>query len=451
MKTCKLFLFIFLCSSLFADEPLFVRLETEKPLLPLYLTNVIDDNSGFDKSYLKQLEQVLSFDLSHNGMTYLVKPSQEMAKASHPESFENLGDVQQWNALKVHYVIKPRIQNKQLAVRMLSVNNGTGKALDGIALTGNLAQDRRQIHLIADKIHQALFGNEGIASTRIIYTLKRNAATKDPSSDIWEADYDGFNARQVLTNAGYCVTPLYVPPKSGGAAGSICFVSYKTGQPKIYFSSLGKGEPQRFSLLSGNQLMPSLSRQRNKIAFISDVTGNPDLFLQEFDPEQGPIGKPRQIYATHQATQGSPTFSPDGKSIAFVTNKDGSPRIYIMDIPTPDMRLKDIKANLISKANRENSAPSWSPDGTKLAYCAMTNGVRQIWIYDFLKRQEWQLTQGGTHKENPSWAPNNLHLVFNSTGNDVSELYLINLNQSNATKISAGAGEKRFPFWEPRS
>jgi len=55
-----------------------------------------------------------------------------------------------------------------------------------------------------------------------------------------------------------------------------------------------------------------------RIAFISDITGNPDLFLQDFSPEKGPIGKPRQIFTTHQATQGSPTFSPDGKRIALL-------------------------------------------------------------------------------------------------------------------------------------
>lgn len=228
------------------------------------------------------------------------------------------------------------------------------------------------------------------------------------------------------------------------------FVSYEIGQPKIYLGDLESGATQRLSLLKGNQLMPTLSRQRDKIAFISDVTGNPDLFLQKFDPESGLEGKPRQIYATHKATQGTPSFSPDGNRIAFVSNKDGSPRIYVLDIPAPGTPLKETKATLISKANRENSAPNWSPDGTKLAYCSMTQGVRQIWVYDFTTGKERQLTQGAGNKENPSFAPNSLHLVFNSNANGKNELYLVNLNQPESARITFGDGEKQFPSWEPR-
>jgi TolB protein len=368
------------------------------------------------------------------------------------EQFEQFGKPEDWKTLGVFYVIKVQLKDKNLTARMLSVHANTVKSIENIPLTGNLGDDRRQIHHIADLIHKTLFGSPGIAGTRILYTIKSQSteAKKDNwASEVWEADYDGGNARQVSQNGGYCVTPVYIPPKPGYASGSFLYASYKTGQPKLYISSVTDAEGVRFSYLRGNQLMPAISRQRDQVAFISDVTGNPDLFLQVFSPEKGPIGKPRQIFRTYMATQGSPTFSPDGKQIAFVSNKDGSPQIYVMDIPAEGTKLKDIKARLITKTNRENTAPSWSPDGTKLAYCAMTKGARQIWVYDFDKNQEWQLTQGSGNKENPTWAPNSLHLIFNSTDANASELYLVNLNQPKATKITSGAGEKRFPNWEP--
>lgn len=431
------------------NEQIVVRLATDSRLMPLFLAKFYDDNSGFDSSYLKKLEEILRFDLNNNGMTYTVKHSADRDALS--ESFEELGNASSWKALNVLYVIKVRIKDKKLDVRMLSVNSNAGKSVDGLSLNGDLSEDRRQIHQLADMIHKALFGTDGIASTRILYTIKMKTGPNKWSSDIWEADYDGGNARQVTKDIGYCVTPSYIPPKAGYSSGGIVFVSYQTGQPKIYLASLKDGAARRFSYLGGNQLMPVISRQRDKLAFISDYTGNPDLFMQGFSPEAGAIGKPQQIFSTFKATQGSPTFSPDGRKIAFVSNKDGSPRIYVMDIPAPGTKLKDIKAILITKHNKESSAPAWSPDGTKLAYCSMTSGVRQIWIYDFNKREEWQLTSGSGNKENPTWAPNSLHLIFNSTGYDGCELYLINLNQPQAYKISQGAGEKRFPNWESRN
>jgi TolB protein len=105
---------------------------------------------------------------------------------------------------------------------------------------------------------------------------------------------------------------------------------------------------------------------------------------------------------------------------------------------------------MISKQNRENSCPAWSPDGTKLAYSAKTNGIRQIWIYDFGKGEEWQLTSGSGHKENPAWAPDSRHIIFNSTDDHTSELYIVNLSQPEALKISRGTGKKHYPTWGSR-
>lgn len=432
------------------DETIVVRLATEFERLPIYAAAIERKGAEFDVDYLAKLEKVLFFDLDHNGMTYALKVTPEKEKLASSSLFDQAPKPNDWKTLAAYYVVKVRIQDKKLSARLYSVNGDKAKAIEGITLTGDLSSDRKQVHLLSDKIFKALFDAEGIASTRLLYTVKtKEGATWN--SEVWEADYDGANKRQLTKESGYSVTPLYVPPKAGFATGGIFFVSYKTGQPKIYYQAInGEGQARRLTYLRGNQLMPAISRKRDKIAFISDVTGNPDLFIQSFNPESGAEGKPYQAFATHLATQGSPAFSPDGNKIAFVSNKDGSPRIYVMDVPEAGTSLNDIKATLITKRNRESTAPAWSPDGTKIAYCSITQGVRQIWVYDFTTKEERQLTQGAGNKENPTWAPNSLHLAFNSTDSSGCEVYFINLHQSEATKISAGAGEKRFPSWEPR-
>lgn len=433
------------------QETIYVKLENEVQLLPLYVAPIIDDSSGFSKDYLKSLEKILRFDLGHNGMTFIVKSTSPIDQLNKTMGFDFKGDLSPWMDQGVYFVVKLLIKNKDLSTRLLVINSQSIKSINGISLTGNLNQDRIALHNLSDTIHKTLFDKEGIATTKVLYTVKnQDPTTKKWLSDIYEADYDGGNAHKVTKDGGYCVNPAYIPPKAGYKSGSFVTVSYKIGQPKIYLGNLKDGSLQRFSLLKGNQLMPTISRQKDKIAFICDITGNPDLFLQEFDPESGPIGKPRQIFATHKATQGTPSFSPDGRKIAFVSNKDGSPRIYVMDIPPEGAKLKDIKAKLITKSNRENTAPCWSPDGKKIAFCAQTKGTRQVWMYDFETGSERQLTQGPGNKENPTWAPNSLHLMFNSSDAGASDLYLINLNQREAVQISQGPGEKHFPSWEYR-
>ncbi|MBA2367630.1 MAG: Tol-Pal system protein TolB [Candidatus Protochlamydia sp.] len=452
----RLFLPLLFILPLFSDylenEAIIVQLATESPLVPIYIASFKVSQGELSEGYSRQLEQVLRFDWEHNGSTYTLKANTANDQLANGDAFEQFGAAQEWDSQNILYVIKGEVSGKQLRLAILNVKTRNLKASDPIALSGNLDLDRRLVHKLSDSFHKAIFGKDGIASTRILYTIKTPLlkGNQKLASEVWEADYDGKNARQVTHENSFCVTPAYIPAKPGFLTGGFLYVSYKFGQPKIFAAQLKNGEGHRIMELKGNQMMPALSPQRDKIAFISDITGNPDLFVQPFSADKGAIGKPEQIFSAKQATQSSPAFSPDGKQIAFVSDKDGAPKVYVINIPQAGTSLKNIRATLLTKRNRENSAPAWSPDGTKIAYCARSKGERQIWVYDFTTGQERELTQGPGNKENPSWAPDSLHLVFNSADANDSELYLINLNQPESTKITSGIGEKRYPSWEPR-
>lgn len=410
------------------EQELVVVLDTENQLVPISVAPIKDEKSGFASAYLKSLQEIFNFDFDHNGTTFIAQDK----------------------GISPLYRFNLSVKEHKLKVTASSPSDTNETSFGEVVLSGYLNEDRRTIHKLADKIHEYLFDIQGIASTKLLYTIKTAEKGKD-LSEIWEADYDGGNARQITKNSGYSVTPAYIPPKPGYASGSFVYVGYKSGQPKIYVASLEEGTGRLLTMLPGNQLMPTVSKQRDRIAFISDVTGNPDLFIQDFDPEKGVSGKPRHLFTASMATQGTPSFSPDGTRIAFVSDKSGTPMIYVIKIPPSGTPLKEIKPQLISKLTKDNTAPAWSHDGTKIAYCAKINGVRQIMVYDFLTSTEKQLTEGKGNKENPAWAPNSLHLVFNTTDAKSCELYLINLKQAQAFKISSGTGEKRFPSWEPRS
>jgi TolB protein len=439
-----------ICAAEPPAEEIRIYLNTTSPLESVYLGKLQNSDNSLSSDYLSQIDSILFFDFSHNGSTRVLPSSDQREKILNQDTPASCFNASTWKNWGIAHVLKGQVRNKSLFFSLFSSQTGSLKQFPEIALTGILAKDRVQIHRLADAIYKTLYGEPGIASTRILYAAKQKNNDKWVS-EIWSCDWDGANAKQLTREGSYCITPVLIPPHNKYASDRFLYVSYKMGQPKIFIASLNDGVGKRLIDLRGNQLLPAISPQRDKVAFICDaagkIDGRTDLFLQEFHPEKGEAGKPVQLFSYPRSTQASPTFSPDGSRLAFVSDKDGAPRIYVIPATFTSKRPTPV---MISKQNNENSCPAWSPDGKKLAYSAKTKGTRQIWIYDFDRREEWQLTDGSGNKENPSWAPDSKHLVFNSTDGHISELYIVNLNQPDVVKISQGAGVKHYPAWGNR-
>ncbi len=423
-----------------------MHLTAQSKLSPLYVHLFSISGGTLSENYANQLKKILETDLTYNGKASLYRAHErcqgQIKKEKAWKQFEKNG----WAGLGIDHIIKMKIEGLNCHLAAFSVKENKIRGAEA-TLTGNLNKDRQKIHALADTLTENLFHCRGVAASRLLYTVKTKKAGETSDkwiSEIWEADCDGCNAHQVSNEKSLALTPIYLPSPTQKKAAELLYVSYKNGQPKLYRAPLQGGNSKRVALTAGNQFTPAISPQGDLLAFICDALGNPDLFIQRFHPEKGVYGKPIRLFTSPLGAQGSPTFSADGKKIAFVSNKDGSPRIYVISCSG------EKKAPLlISKQNRENTSPSWSPDGKKLAYSALTAGVRQIWVYDFETKKEEQLTEGATHKENPSWAPNSFHLAFNTATETGAELYIVNLNQKEIRKITSGAGEKRFPCWLP--
>ncbi|MBN1679037.1 MAG: PD40 domain-containing protein [Anaerolineae bacterium] len=115
---------------------------------------------------------------------------------------------------------------------------------------------------------------------------------------------------------------------------------------------------------------PTWSPDGQRVAFVSERDGNPEIYVADLGNAQAP---PVNL-TNNPGNDGWPAWSPDGTTIAFVSDRDGNMEIYTMN-------AADGSGLVRHTANTSNDTePVWSPDGQRLAYTASDNGRSDIWV-----------------------------------------------------------------------
>lgn len=151
----------------------------------------------------------------------------------------------------------------------------------------------------------------------------------------------------------------------------------------------------------------------------------------------------------------SPSISPDGKYIAFLSSRD----LFSIDLYLADAQSGKIIKKLVSSENDErfetirfvNFSGSWSPDGKYFAFVVFNKGNNAIAIEDvshgFTKRI---FEINGTDEINHvSWSPNGRHLVLSATEGAVSNLYIFDLKEKSTRKLTNDLYAEFQPAWSP--
>ncbi|MAJ91886.1 MAG: Tol-Pal system beta propeller repeat protein TolB [Legionellales bacterium] len=125
----------------------------------------------------------------------------------------------------------------------------------------------------------------------------------------------------------------------------------------------------------------------------------------------------------------SPSWSNDGKKIAYVSFEGKSSSIFIQDVSSGNRER-------ITKFNGINSSPSWSPDGTQLAITLSKDGNTEIYIMDLITKSLKRITNHGGIDTEPTWSPDGKKIAFTSDRSGSPQIYEINLGEGKAKRLS---------------
>lgn len=147
---------------------------------------------------------------------------------------------------------------------------------------------------------------------------------------------------------------------------------------------------------------PTFSPDGKKIAFHSDVSGNFDIYVANSDGTDL-----LQLTTSPDADKG-PSWSPDGKKIVFYSNR-GTPGtdIYIMDADGSKQTL------VPTFESRKNMSPRWSPRGDELLIGTNTEWPGwDIIVYNLSTKDKKVITDGLSSYSRPSWHPDGGSFLF---------------------------------------
>ena len=111
------------------------------------------------------------------------------------------------------------------------------------------------------------------------------------------------------------------------------------------------------------------------------------------------------IITNYPGINGAPSWSPDGNKLALVLSKDGSPKIYILN-------LVDNKLQQLTHGMSIDTEPYWNKTGTELFFTSNRGGKPQIYKISLLSSEISRVTFKGEYNATPSLTPDNKHLVM---------------------------------------
>lgn len=179
----------------------------------------------------------------------------------------------------------------------------------------------------------------------------------------------------------------------------------------------------------------------SKIAYIAE-TGPKDhrikrLAIMDSD------GANHRFITNGGATALTPRYSPDYKSLVYLSYINGNPRIYVYDIGTGKQRV-------VTQSTNPTFAPRWSPDGKWILYSMAVGGNTDIYRVSAQGGESQRLTDNPGIDVGGSYSPDGSRIVFESDRSGTQQVYVMNADGSNQKRISFFGGRAATPEWSPR-
>ena len=202
-------------------------------------------------------------------------------------------------------------------------------------------------------------------------------------------------------------------------------VSVGPGESALFSVATTGSEPERLQFISSDAASPAISRQGDKLAYVTEFLDS-DIWRVSIKDVAAPT---KLIASTRMDMQ--PVFSPDGSRLAFVSSRDGMYAIWTSNADGKDpVRLSSVRG----------ATPVWSPSGKHIVFDSDVRGRWDIAVIGTEGGNEVWLTDGSSDNRAPSWSADGEWVYFGSNRSGKWEIWKASFRSKEAVQVTRQGG-----------
>ncbi|MEW6221405.1 MAG: protein TolB [Thermodesulfobacteriota bacterium] len=232
---------------------------------------------------------------------------------------------------------------------------------------------------------------------------------------------------------------LQLTGERGVSLTRIAFVSDHTGNKEVFLADVLGDSVRQVTAHHSITASPRFAPDGRRLAYVSLHRDNPNLYITDLSQD-----KYTKAISTQKGLNMAAAWSPDGGSLAITLSVDGNPDLYLIGL---DGR---VQRRLTSGAGI-NVSPSWSPDGKRIAFCSDRAGNPQIFVMDVASGAVQRLTYEGRYNTAPAWSPDGKWIAFTGQVERFHNLFLVSPDGGAPTQLTPGGADHEAPSWSPDS
>lgn len=360
-------------------------------------------------------------------------------------------DFSDWTSLGADFLIKSgySLSRSSVELSVYVYHVPTQKLVFGKKYSNQRKFVRKLAHRFANDVLEKLTGKRGMFESRIVVSSNRAGGR---NKEIFLMDWDGENVRQLTRHKSISISPAISEDGSQVAYTTYAWHKrWKSRNPDLFIYDVKTRKRKVISYHRGinsgaafipgtNDLLLNISKQlKNQKRSTTDI----------FRITRTGKKKGRYTYGPRGVMNVEPAISPDGKRVAFSSDRSGRPMIYVMPL------APGAKAKRVIFAGWYNSTPTWSPDGKKIAFAGYDKDLKHYDIF-LMNSDGHNLTRLTTAKkvtgkkysnnEDPVFSPDGRHVMFTSDRTGNKQIYLVNIDGSNERRLTLD----RFNYYKPK-